>query len=374
MKKTGKKFIVTGAAAVLAASMLAGCASNSANATVATFDGEKVPLKLANLMLRYNQASTETYLGALFGDGSIWDTDLTGSGVGYGVTFKAQILEELKDMLTYEKHMGDYSVELTDEEKAAITAAAEQFLAENDAAALKAMMADQENVERLLTLTTIQNKVQTAVKNEADSSVTDEEAAQSSVEYVLFSTAGTTDEDGNTVELTDEEKEAVKAQAQELIDAVTGGKEMAEALAEIDEEKSVSNASYSTNNEDDGIYITELDTAARTLTEDGAVYAEPIEAESGYYVLQMKSVHDEEASEEQKESLAEEKKNNYLNEKLTEWAPEFTVDEKVWSKVTFYDAYTLVQETEAETEGTEAAESETEAEETEAAESETAAE
>ncbi len=132
-------------------------------------------------------------------------------------------METIEQQLILEKHMDEYKVTISDEEKAQITEAAKEFLETNDEKVLDAMTASQETIERMLTLTLIQSKMQKAIIADVDTEVSDEEAAQKTIQYVLFSTADSTDEEGNTVTLTDEEKTAMKEQAQQVLDAVKGG-------------------------------------------------------------------------------------------------------------------------------------------------------
>lgn len=369
MKKFGKKLAAAGLIAGMTMSVLTGCSSNNANATVATMDGQEIKLGEVLVALRTGQASTESYLGSLFGDGNMWEQDLMGSGVAYGVSYKEQIMDSFKEMLILENHMADYEVELTEEEKTAISDAADQFLADNSKEVLKAMGADKETVSRVLTLYTIESKMTSAIQADADTNVTDEEAAQKTIEYALFSTANQTDDEGKTVELTEEEKEAVKKQAQDTIDLVKGGKTFADAIKEVDENKSTLTNSYGT----DSVLAEALTTAADQL-KDGEICAEPVETENGWYVVQMVTTFDEEATEQKKEEIISDRKNDLYQEVLEGWEPEsFEINSKVWDKVTFEDKFvvkaqeTEAADTEAVTGETEAAEEETtEAESTEA--------
>ena len=369
MKKFGKKLAAAGLIAGMTMSVLTGCSSNNANATVATMDGQEIKLGEVLVALRTGQASTESYLGSLFGEGNMWEQDLMGSGVAYGVSYKEQIMDSFKEMLILENHMADYEVELTEEEKTAISDAADQFLADNSKEVLKAMGADKETVSRVLTLYTIESKMTSAIQADADTNVTDEEAAQKTIEYALFSTANQTDDEGKTVELTEEEKEAVKKQAQDTIDLVKGGKTFADAIKEVDENKSTLTNSYGT----DSVLSEALTTAADQL-KDGEICAEPVETENGWYVVQMVTTFDEEATEQKKEEIISDRKNDLYQEVLEGWEPEsFEINSKVWDKVTFEDKFvvkaqeTEAADTEAVTGETDAAEEETtEAESTEA--------
>ncbi|MDD3796320.1 MAG: hypothetical protein PHE06_10200 [Lachnospiraceae bacterium] len=194
MNKGLKRGLVFGMTVCLAASSLAGCSSKSNEvdtaAAIATFDGADVPAGVVNFLLRYQQAGFETnygsFLKSYYGE-DIWNADLSGSGTAYGDTFKSTTMDNLEKMLLCEKHMSDYGVELTEDETAAIKTAAADFVAANGEDVLKKMSATEESVARVLTLYTIQNKMETQMSADVDTEVSDEEAAQRTVSYVSFS-------------------------------------------------------------------------------------------------------------------------------------------------------------------------------------------
>ena len=246
-----------------------------------------------------------------------------------------------------EKHMDEYKVTISDEEKAQITEAAKEFLETNDEKVLDAMTASQETIERMLTLTLIQSKMQKAIIADVDTEVSDEEAAQKTIQYVLFSTADSTDEEGNTVTLTDEEKTAMKEQAQQVLDAVKGGEELDAAAKAVDESKAASTSSYGTDN---GTIPDEVKTAADAL-EDGQVADSVVETENGYYVVQMQSTFDEEATQNQKATIVSQRQSDKFEEVYNAWKEgvTFTTDEKLLEKIDFVDTFE-VKTTEAATE------------------------
>lgn len=417
MSRYGKRILAAGVCATMTMGLLTGC-SSSTGKTVAKMGDAEITLGEAEFMLRYNQAKTQGYLGALFGEGSnVFQQDLTGSGQAYGVTMKESVMNDLKDMILMEQHMSDYNVELTDEEKAAIEETAKEFLAENSKDVLKALAATEETVTRVLTLYTIQSKMQTAIEADVDTEVSDDEAAQKSIQYVYFTipeteseaedtteaesgseedtTEAVTDaaeESGETVAETESEtvsetetaaeetseavsengtedaseavsendtEEATEAEteesaekketretAQSVIDAVLGGETLEDAVKAVDENKSVTDYSYGA---DEDTLNENLKNVADTLS-DGEIAAEPVEGENGFYVVQMVSTFDREATDQKKEEIINDRKQELLNSVLEGWATDsFDIDEKVWDTVTFDDIITL-KSTEAETE------------------------
>ena len=427
MSKYGKRILAAGMCASMAMGLLTGCSSSN-DEVVAKMGDTKLTLGEANFMLRYSQAQTQSYLGAMFGEGTnVFQQDLTGSGQAYGETVKESVLNDLKDMTILEQHMSDYNVELTDEDKAAIEEAAKQFIADNSKDVLKEMSATEETVSRILTLYTIQSKMETAIEADVDTEVSDEEAAQKTIQYAYFTIPETENETEDTTEAASEgesettteaasedesetetgteavseteteteaaseseivaeteteatsETEAVSEAASEetsediteseteesaekketretvqgIIDAVQGGETLEDAVKAVDESKSLTSYSYGADEE---TLNENLKNAADTLS-DGEIASEPVEGENGFYVVQMVSTFDRDATDQKKEEIIKDRKKELYDNKIAEWDTEsFDINEKVWDKVTFEEIFTLKQEeTESET-GTESA-------------------
>ena len=417
MSKYGKRILAAGMCASMALGLLTGCSSSN-DEVVAKMGDAKLTLREANFMLRYSQAQTQSYLGAMFGEGTnVFQQDLTGSGQAYGETVKESVLNDLKDMTILEQHMSDYNVELTDEDKAAIEEAAKQFIADNSKDVLKEMSATEETVSRILTLYTIQSKMETAIEADVDTEVSDEEAAQKTIQYAYFTIPETESETEDATEATsaDEsasetetgteavseteteteatsesetvaeteteatseteaaseaaseeasedtteseteesaEKKETRETVQGIIDAVQGGETLEDAVKAADESKSLTSYSYGADEE---TLNENLKNAADALS-DGEIASEPVEGENGFYVVQMVSTFDRDATDQKKEEIIKDRKKELYDNKIAEWDTEsFDINEKVWDKVTFEEIFTLKQEeTESET-GTESA-------------------
>ena len=412
MSKYGKRILAAGMCASMAMGLLTGCSSSN-DEVVAKMGDTKLTLGEANFMLRYSQAQTQSYLGAMFGEGTnVFQQDLTGSGQAYGETVKESVLNDLKDMTILEQHMSDYNVELTDEDKAAIEEAAKQFIADNSKDVLKEMSATEETVSRILTLYTIQSKMETAIEADVDTEVSDEEAAQKTIQYAYFTIPETESETEDATEATsaDEsasetetgteavseteteteatsesetvaeteteatseteaaseaaseetsedtteseteesaEKKETRETVQGIIDAVQGGETLEDAVKAADESKSLTSYSYGADEE---TLNENLKNAADALS-DGEIASEPVEGENGFYVVQMVSTFDRDATDQKKEEIIKDRKKELYDNKIAEWDTEsFDINEKVWDKVTFEEIFTLKQEeTESET-------------------------
>ena len=136
------------------------------------------------------------------------DSDVYGNGSTLGSMIKDDVVSTLERLVLAEQKMSDYNVELTDDEKAAVTEAATRFMDENGEEVLNQMGATQEVVERYLTLRLIQSKMEPQMSADVDTEVSDDEAAQRKIRYTLFraeTEAETESETGTEAESSSEE-------------------------------------------------------------------------------------------------------------------------------------------------------------------------
>ena len=348
--RLGKRAAAVTAAGVLAAVSVTGCSGSiDTDAVVATVGDEEITLGVANFYARLTQGEYETYYASMMG---MTAEDMWAQEYDEDTTFEEQIkdsvMESLEDMYVLSQHAADYDIALTEEEESAISDAAEQFEADNTDAAKEAVSGYKKDIEKVLELVTIQNKMDSAMKEGVDEEVSDEEAAQKSMQYVLFSYT-TTDDSGNSTELTDEEKEELKTTAQSLADRTAAGEEFATVAEELGAEAQTATFdSESTSTNED------LIAAADALQNEGDV-TELVETDSGIYVAELTSLLDREATDAEKESIVEQRRQDQFDSLLEEWkdAIEIEVNDRVWNKVDFIDQGVTVVTPEEETDTTE---------------------
>ena len=392
------KNVKKGFAAILAIGMILSALTGCSKKKEEVFDASKTMLSLkdagtidagtANLYMRYTQAQFENGIGSWikssYGeDFSLWDVDLAGTGEAYGNTFKTQTLEELEKMLLAEKHAADYSVEVTGDQKTAISAAAKAFLEANDAEVLEKMSASTDTVERMLTLYTIRSGVENGIKETVDTEVSDEEAAQRRVRYAQFyaqtEAAEEEESEAETEALSEGEDmesvaERVETAVESETDVKTGSSDVEEAVEESATEAVTEAAEAETEEELDPAVVAaraiaeekakvflatvqnsdrpfeELaqeaaDADARTSTstytfgdddtypaapiieatkglEDGTLVDHVVQNGNYFYVLYVEDAFDEEATQKKKEEIVDQRKNDKVDEVLDGWLEE----------------------------------------------------
>ena len=252
-------------------------------------------------------------------------------------------MDSLEDMYVLQLHMDEYNVSITDDEKAAITAAAAQFMEDNSKDAINALGATQEIVEEYLTLETIQSKMKAAIVAGADTNVTDEEAKTGAYSYVGISKTTHQDESGNTVDYTDEEKEELAAK---VADFAKAAKEDGLDAAAEDAGYTVSTGTFT--QEDDSVDDNLL--AALKNLKEGEV-TDVIEADNGYYVAKVVSLLDRDATDTKKESIVSQRKSDQYQSICKKWKKktDIKVHKKVWNTISFADQGVTVKSTTEDT-------------------------
>lgn len=214
-----KKATTLLAVLLMGAIALTGCSAPhtvNGSAEAVSVNGTSVPLGELNFYLRYQQANMQNAYGGMFGE-TFMNTDITGSGSVYGVTMRDTLLDQLEEYYLVEANAEELGISLTDEDESKIADTVQAFLAANDSKTLDAMTADEATVTHVLKLITLQQRVHEYFGTTIDTEVDPEEANQKKISYVLNSTEDTTDDAGNTVVLSEAEKEQKKADMEALL-------------------------------------------------------------------------------------------------------------------------------------------------------------
>ena len=327
MKKMVKRTAVVTLAGVMSVGMLSGCGSKTLDGTktVATVDGTDIPLGVVSLYAREQQQQTTTmYLNYMGSADNIWDqTAGDDSDETYGDQAVTSSLESVEKMYILKEKAADYNVELTDDDEAAIADAASQFMAANS------------------------EEMYDPVVAEGKITVSDDEANQTTFTYVSISTSGD--------DITDEEKKTKKEQAQEILDKMKEDPtaDMSEIAKGVDDSYSAVQGNFTTKesedeDEDSGseAYPDEVLKVLRGL-KDGEVADNIIETDTGYYVVRLDKINDEDATASKRESLQNSKESTYFTDTTAKWLDEADVKavKKVIKTLKITDKHTFMAPT-----------------------------
>ena len=192
MIKGIKKGLAVFAAAAMTAGCLAGCGGSlDCNETVAIVGEENVPMGVASVYARYQQAQMFQMYYSYMGTTTIFDqVTATDSTMTIVDEMEAGVIEDLMGLYLLRAHAAEYDVALTEEEETAAADAAKSFADANGSSVMKDIGTTEEYVKEMLTLLAYSDKMYDAMVAEVDTEVSDEEAKQSKLTYVTISLAG----------------------------------------------------------------------------------------------------------------------------------------------------------------------------------------
>ena len=230
----------------------------------------------------------------------------------------------------------DYDVELTDEDEKAIAEAAASFMEANSEETIADLAVTEDQVKTYLELQTYKQKIHDPIVADVDKNVSDEEAQQSSFEYVSVSTA----------DLSDDEIKEKKEDAQKILDGLKADPDgdFSEIAKSVDDSYSSLSGTFDANetSEDEdtddedaddgsssysGTYPEEVIDVLRTL-DDGEVASDIIETDTAYYVVKLSKKDDEEATETKKESIISTREQTLYTDTTEKWLDDADIKEK----------------------------------------------
>lgn len=327
MKKIMKRLAALAVVSTMTLTTLVGCATTSSvdnSEVVATIGDSQVTAGVANFYLRYQQSGMEELYEMYFGEG-FWTAPLT-DGSTYAQNLKDQVQKSLHEFYVLEDHMAEYNVTVTDEELAEIDATAEAFVAANSEKVLKAISGEKEIVAEVLRLFVINEKMFQAMTADVNTEVSDDEAAQKRLRY--YSKNKTTSENGSTVELSEDELAALKTEMETVLnDAKANG-----SLEAYGEEHEIETYTLTFDSESTAT-AKEVIEAADKLKE--GEFSEVIDTEYLYYVVQLESEYDQEATDTRKAEIAEERRVEAYSLIAENWLVEtkMELNQEAWDKL-----------------------------------------
>ena len=224
----------------------------------------------------------------------------------------------------------EYGVSLSGEQLEEVRQRAEDFMGAYNEALLEYAGADEEFVYDQLALTELSIQAEEAAVADYEPELSEEDYHREGICYVLVSTTGLRDAEGNLTPFTEEEVQERTELAFEISETA---REIGD-LKSVAEEKGMTPvvSSMGMTNENDGQEPLMLD-AARML--GVGEISDPIETEEGWFVVQHTNDFDEDASDYWKDYLTDLGRQERLSQILDEWMEqaEITVDQDVMDQV-----------------------------------------
>jgi hypothetical protein len=184
---------------------------------------------------------------------------------------------------------------------------------------------------------------------DVDTNVSDEEAAESTLTYAKVALTVNDENTGSSRAMTDEEKEKAKALLEDLLGKVKAAQNPEKAdvkalAAQLDDKIEVNEQSYA---KDSGALPDAVRDEASTL-KDGEVHDGIIDTGDAYYIIRMDKVFDREATDNNKKTIVEQRRETAYNELVEKWYKEAKVKEEgSWKKLKITDEDGYVQKSTA---------------------------
>lgn len=274
---------------------LCGCSStktaSAAEDPIAfTINGEAIGFREWNFYLRMNQMQWEKEMLDSYGDG-MWSHE-DEDGTTLADELKEQVMDTICRIHLANQHAEEYGAVLDETQQQKIRERAASFMESYHEKLLEYAGADEEFVcdrlsERELSLVTAE-----ACVADYEPQIPEEEIRREGICYVLISTTGLWDGEGNLEPYSEEEVERRTQAAEQLCETARESgnlKEAAEAIGLTPIESSMGSS-----NEDDGQEPRMLD-AARLLEVGGI--SDPIRTEEGWFLVQHTTDYDEDGTE-----------------------------------------------------------------------------
>lgn len=324
--KSFKKVVALVAVIALSITALVGCKKQvdiDDSEIVMTVGDKEVPLGLANFFARYQQSTTEQ-MYQMYGMEIDWSYEVE-KGMTYEESMKDGIMKSLQQLYVLDAHAAEYNIALTEDETAKIDEVAKTFEAANGKEDYNKISGVY--VKEYLRLVTIKDKMHEAIKASYTPEVKDGEADQKIMYYVKYDTVQTNDS-GNTSKLSDAEVAKLKKEAKAMLDGATSNGNL-EAYAK-EQGKTATKAMF---NKDNDTLDKKLVKAADKLELNG--FTDIIQGESAIYVAQVTSLFDQEATDNKKAEIIQERKEEFYTETVEKWTKEaeIKVYDEVWDKV-----------------------------------------
>lgn len=296
---------------------ISGCAEAPSDAPedliAFSVNGEEIGLREWNFYVRMNQMQWErSYLDS-YGD-DMWSLELDEDGTTLADSLNEEVLDTVCRIHLLNQHSEEYGVRLTEQEREDIRDRASNFMESYHEALLEFAQADEEFVFEKLCEKELSLKVAEACVADYEPEISEALVRREGICYVLISTTGLRDEEGNLIPFSGEE---VKRRTELAFTLCEKAKKSGDLKTEAEKEDLTPiESSMGMDNTNDGQEPRMLD-AARALPVGDI--SDPIETEEGWFLVQHTSDYDEEGTEYWREYLTELAREKQCEELYQEW-------------------------------------------------------
>ncbi|MDO4479247.1 MAG: hypothetical protein Q4B73_09485 [Lachnospiraceae bacterium] len=310
---------------VMSVAALTGCGAAAdkldGTQTAATVNGETISLGKVSFYCRYQQAESYAYLQSMMGTSAFFDSVYDEeSGRTVGEEMVSGSAADLEKMVIIRQHAAEYDVALTDEENAAIDAAAQAYMDKNGEDVHNRVGASKEDVVSYLEDATIQSKMMNALTADVEVEPTDEECEQSTVSIVRLAVEDVEDEAALQVDM--------EAAYNAILAADDPEADMLTIAQEVNEDFTGYSGAYTKADPTDTSLDANIVEAVKDL-KDGEICKDFISDEEGTYLMIVRKDKDvdPDRTETRRNEIIRSAKSDAYDEIVNAWVEESETSE-----------------------------------------------
>lgn len=276
-------------------------------------------------ILLYMQSYKEEY-ESLYG-GDIWSFTIDNEGGSFEDIFKEQLLEDIIYVKIICAQAEELGIRLSEDELLDVDEYTAEFISSFTEDQLKYYDVEVDTVKKIYMDNVLANKVFESLTLNVDTDISDEEARQVVLQYILIANHSY-DEEGNRIEFSEEQMEDARKKAAWLREEAITAPNFYTFAQEYTDDKDEIQITVGR-----GDMSSELDAVAFSMS-DGEI-SDVIETDVGYFILHCVTSLDREATDNKKEEMIATRQEEVFNAQYLEWSEKTKVelDEEIWNKM-----------------------------------------
>lgn len=258
----------------------------------------------------------------------VWDVRMQ-TGETFHNYAKEQILKEITELNIINLKAESEEVKLTDDEVDDVRQQVGNFLKGVSPEDKEKYQFSEEVLQKIYEEHALAEKMYDVTTGQVETTIPNEEVKQVRIQSLFVMTEGV---DKNGVEISLSKAEKKKAL-----------KKLKEMVKDAKETNTFYNIASTNSDAKQVEYVFGKDNMPEEFGEEAMAlktgeYSDILEKPNGYYVLYCVSDYDEDATQEKKEEIIQDKQDKVFQESYTEWSKEYKVrmSAKIWKKINFY--------------------------------------
>lgn len=316
-------------------SVLVGCEKNNkekkGNTKELESGADEIFMSVGDVSVPYKEALAYIYMlkkqyEPSMGKG-IWNFKME-DGKTFEDYAKNEIVKQITQLKVINQEAKKLEIALDEDEKEEAKASAKDFMKRVSKEEKKFYQLKESTMRLIMEDHLLAKKVYDIATNEVDTTISDEEAKQITLQYLMIMTKGT-DKNGNKVDMNKEEKKIAKKKAKNLYKQAKNTSSfysLAESYTDADKVEITFGKNEMPKDFEETAFSLKKGELSKLL-----------EGEAGYYIMYCINDNDEDAAIAKKEEMIQEQQDKLFRKKYKKWAKEYNavIGTKVWDKIEF---------------------------------------